>query len=260
MVMTTAANSGAPILRPEEVHELLVRPAFELSVAAQVLNLVEISGNSIRFPVVTADPQASWVNEGAEIPITDQGFAEVDVVPSKLAGLTVVTRELADDSSPEASQAVGEGIARDIARKIDAALFGPTAAAPAPSGLAGLTGITAVPAPAGFGGNLDVFAAAASGAEQEGAVITAWVTNPATALTLAGIKTATGSNQNLLAVDPAQPSRRLVEGRPLLVSPAVPARVVYGIPGDRAHLVVRDDATVDVDRSVFFTSDRVAVR
>ncbi len=32
------------------------------------------------------------------------------------------------------------------------------------------------------------------------------------------------------------------------------------IPQDRAYLVVRDDATVETDKSVYFTSDGVAVK
>ena len=72
---------------------------------------------SVRLPAVTADPTAAWVAEGAEIPISDLTTAEVDVVTRKVAGLSVVTSELAEDSSPEATAEVGRGLARDIARK-----------------------------------------------------------------------------------------------------------------------------------------------
>ena len=257
--MTLTTNTAAAILRPEEVHDLLVQPTFDLSVAAQVANLVEITSKSIRFPVVTADPTAQWVAEGAEITPSDGDLDEVDVVPSKVAGLTVITRELADDSTPEAAEVVGDGLARDIARKIDAAFFG-ALAAPAPAGLESLAGTSVVQAGATWGPSLDAFAAGASMAEQQGASVTAWVASPATALALARLRTGDGSNVPLLTTDPAQPARRLVEGRPLLVTSAVAEGVVWGIPGDRVHLVVRDDARVETDRSVYFTSDRVAVK
>jgi hypothetical protein len=75
-----------------------------------------------RLPAVTADLTAAWVAEGAEIPINDLQTAEVEVVTKKVTGSTVVTSELAGDSSPEATSKVGRGLARDVAREIDAAL------------------------------------------------------------------------------------------------------------------------------------------
>jgi len=51
-----------------------------------------------------------------------------------------------------------------------------------------------------------------------------------------------------------------IRGVPLLVSYAIPDNVVWALDADRAIMVVRSDASVVVDTSVFFTSDRVAVR
>ena len=53
---------------------------------------------------------------------------------------------------------------------------------------------------------------------------------------------------------------RSVYGRPLLVSSAVGAKTAWAIPRDRVFIVIRTDAKIEVDRSVFFTSDRVAVK
>ncbi|MEJ7742083.1 MAG: phage major capsid protein [Nocardioidaceae bacterium] len=68
---------------------------------------------------MTADPTAAWVAEGDEIPISDPTLAELTVTPAKVAGLTIVSRELADDSDPAAAYVVGAGLARDIARRVD---------------------------------------------------------------------------------------------------------------------------------------------
>lgn len=258
MVMSTTSTFA--LLAPETVHELLVARVYDLSVAVQVTgDPVEITTKSIRFPVVSKDPTAQWVAEGAEINPSDAQVDEVDVVPPKVAGLTIITRELADDTSPEAAEVVGDGIARDIARKVDAAFFG-SLPSPAPAGLPSLTGVSLMKAGTTWGPSLDVFAAGASLAEQESANLTSWVASPTTALALHGLRQGNGSNVPLLATDPAQPSRRLIEGRPLLVSAAVRDGVVWGIPEDRAHVVVRDNAKIETDYSVFFTSDRVAVK
>lgn len=255
--MALSTTSGASLLTPEQVGELLVRPAMAASVAAQVATVVNISTNSYRIPIVAEDPTAAWVAEGEEITPDDPTLTELDVVPRKVAGLTIISSELANDTSPAAAETVGQGLARDIARRVDQAFFG-NLSAPAPAGLGSLTPV-AVAALNGFD-NVDAFAEAISETEQAGAVMTSWVTSPATALTLAMIRDATGSNRPLLSPDPTVPTRRQILGLPLYTSPYVTDGVVWGIPRDRVQLVVRQDATVEADRSVFFTSDRVAVR
>lgn len=259
MVMTTAPASGRPILAPEDVDALLVLPALEASVAGQVCRVVRTASHTFRVPRVAEDPAASWTEEGSEIAVSDAVLDEVVITPTKVAGLSIITNELAADSSPEAAAEVGAGLARDIARRIDEALFG-AQAAPAPAGLASLTGVSVVTGLFGEPNDLDPFAEAASVVEQQGASVGYWVANPADALRLAQFKTADGGRLPLLAVDPTQPARRIIEGRPLLVSAAVAEGTVWGIPTERVLLVVRQDADVVADSSPFFTSDRTAVR
>ena len=207
--------------------------------------------------MITADPSAGWFAEGEEITPSDATVDEVIVVPSKVAGLSIISRELAEDSTPEAAQVVGDGLARDLARKIDAAFFANTTAN-GPDGLLSLT-----PQTVDTGGtiaNTDPFAEALSLAENEGAVITAFVANPADVLTLAKVKKATGSNEPLLTADPTAPTRRMVLGVPLVSSTAVAVGDIWGIPGGRVFGVLREDALLSVDYSAYFSSDRVGVR
>ena len=183
---------------------------------------------------------------------------ELTVTPAKVAGLTIISRELADDSAPAAAQVVGDGLARDIARRIDQAAFAGLAS-PAPGGLTTLSGVQTY-VNAGAFGNLDFAAEAISKAETVGATVTAFVTSPATALALAKVKTATGSNQPVLGMDATSATSRQILGVPLYVGQYVAANTLWAIDSSRTWLVVRDDAKVEADRSVFFTSDRVAVK
>ncbi len=251
-----------PISR-EDVGPLFVQPVERASVAMQTSTTVMTDGSTFRVPLVTADPTAAFVAEGAEIPVSDPTLSEIVVTPRKVAGLTIVSRELAQDSSPAAATVVGDGLARDVARKIDAAWFG-AQAAPAPSGLGALTGFQAVSAGSTASGtvyaNLDPFAEAISKAEQVGATLTAFVTDPATALTLAKLRTSSGSNEMLLGRDATEVGQRRILGVDLVVSPDVTPGVVWGYDSSRVWTVLRSDVTLDVDRSAFFTSDRVAIR
>ncbi|BBY15763.1 phage major capsid protein [Mycolicibacterium litorale] len=258
--MPSNTTTFAPILTPAQVHNLVIVPLIAESVAGQVLTSVVTGTHEYRIPVVAADPSASWTAEGAEIAVSDADVDEVTVTPSKLAALSAITRELANDSSPAAADVVGQGIVRDLVRKVDQALFTATTTN-GPGGIPGVSGISTVDAGSAYA-NVDPFSDAIYTAAAFNGNITAWVTNPATAKTLAKVKEATGSNKPLLGPDPTQPGRRQILGIPLLTSPYVTttANAVWGISQPYAHMVIREQAEVESDKSVFFTSDRVAIR
>src|SRR5215207_8886523 len=159
----------SPILTAAQVNELFFRPLTQQSIAGQTMTTVLINEHSYRFPIVTADPSAGWVAESAEIPVSDMTLAEQTATPSKLAALSVISQELADDSSPPAVAAVGAGIVRDLTRKLDQALFTATTTN-GPGGLPGVAGVTAVSAGASYG-NVDSFTAAVYSAAQQNATI-----------------------------------------------------------------------------------------
>jgi HK97 family phage major capsid protein len=257
--MPLYTTGGAGILTPEEVGALVIRPLIEQSVAAQVSTVVQTGSHDFRVPVVTADPVAAWTAEGAEITATDPTITEVTVTPKKLAGLTVVSNELAQDSSPAALQVVGDGLVRDLRRKIDSAYFATATPTNGPAGVGVLSGVSTVAAGTGWT-DMDWAAEAQSLVETANSVLTAFVAAPDTALSLATVKEQTGSNKALLGSDPTQPTSRTIAGVPLYVSPSVAADTVWGISAPHSIFVLRQDASVVTDTSAFFTSDRVAVR
>jgi HK97 family phage major capsid protein len=183
-VYTTTATVNA--LLPDQYGPLVIQPALDESVFAKAATIAMINSTEYRIPIVAADPTAAWVAEGAEITPSDPTLQELVVTPPKVAGLTIISRELANDSNPAAAQVVGDGLARDIARRIDQAAFAGLGA-PAPAGLTTLSGVQTY-VNAGAFGNLDFAAQAISKAETVGATVTAFVTSPATALALATIK------------------------------------------------------------------------
>ncbi|OBG50181.1 phage major capsid protein [Mycolicibacterium fortuitum] len=266
--MSLLTSSAGGILTPEQVNALVVVPVQRASVIYQASQLVVTRSKDYRFPILSEDPSAAWVLEGEEIPIDDAVVDELVVTPKKVAGLQPISRELATDSLNEsAAETLGAALARDIAKRVDQAAFKLDTPANAPAGLHSLADheISVVDATAGVT-NLDPFAEGISLAEQQGAVPTAWVASPTTALQLAKLKREADSNEQLLQPDPTLPTRRAIAGVPLLVSPAVEDFEIWGIPGtpDTAgafsFVVQAQEATLDVDKSVYFTSDRLAIR
>jgi HK97 family phage major capsid protein len=219
--------------------------------------VVPINSHVLRVPRVLSDASASFVPEGGEIPATDAAVDQLDITPAKLAALSVITSELAADTSPSALKIVGDGLVRNAATKLDAAFFGTSTT----NGPAGIGSITPTAADAGDSWtNLDAFEFARSTAEQHNTVVDSFVGNPATVLKISTLKEQSGSNKGLLQADPSKPTGRTVAGVPLLTSPAVPNDVIYGVPRDRVVIALRQGATVESDKSVYFTSDRLAIR
>lgn len=255
--MTLNTTSGAGILSPEQVQDLVVQPLMRLSIATQVSSVIETASHETRFPIVQSDPTTAWTPEGSEIAVSDADVDELVCVPKKLAGLTVVTNELVADSDPSALEIVGAGLVRDLQTKLDAAYFtGTTSNGP--------SGIESVAYQLVGGGssfvNLDAFAEALSMAETVGAEVTSWVAHPVTLLALQRVKVGTDFNQPLLGVDPSSPTKRSIFGVPVYWSPAVDQGAVWGVPRAKSFVVVRNDTTVVADSSAFFSSDRTAIR
>ncbi len=218
MTLLTATSGTTNGILPNEIGALITEPVRRASVAMNVGTVVTTVSNEYRVPVVVADAGADWVAEGEEITPTDATLTEIVVRPSKVAGLSVISRELATDSSPSAQQLVGEGLAQSLATKIDAAFFANTTAN-GPAGLASLADVQLVSTSGGIT-DLDPFAEAISKGEDVGAVITSFVAKPADVLNLARLKKlSTGSNEPLLQADPTQPSRRQILGVPVISSP-----------------------------------------
>lgn len=261
--MTNTRETAAPLLRPDQIADLLILPTLAASVAAQAASVVHIGSSSLRIPRVKQDPSAAWVSEGEEIPASDAVLDEIEVTPKKLAGLTIISSELAADSSPEATRSIGAGLVRDLARKLDAAFLGTNAGnANQATGLQDVAGVTEIATTAtGDYVAPELLVQAISATEQQGTTITAWIAHPNDVAELSTIRTVIGTNfPPIVGIGDTAPGQRSIYGIRLLSSPHVTAGTIWGIPGDRVNLVVRKNAEVTTDKSAFFTSDRVAVR
>ncbi|MEU2669940.1 phage major capsid protein [Streptomyces sp. NPDC007164] len=251
-------TSNTEALTPDERGALVTKPVEALSVAYAVGTRTVTSSTVFEVPILDSDVTVGAVVEGAEITPSDATFTALRIAPAKFAGLTIISRELFNDSDPSAADQIGKSIARQIAKGVDMALFN-SLSAPNPAGFASLADISTVEAPVTYA-NLDPFEDALSISEANGGRVTHWVTGASNALEIAKLKEATGSNRGLLNPDLAVDGRRTLLGRPIVVSPHVPADVVYGVSKEDFLVIERQDTTLDVDKSAYFSSDRIGVR
>ena len=96
--MTLMTPDATAAWLPEQVHSLIVQPVQAASVAATVAHTIQTADtiNMYRVPTITADPTAAWTGEGEQITPSTPTLAEVASPFYKLAGLTVISRELAE--------------------------------------------------------------------------------------------------------------------------------------------------------------------
>lgn len=258
MTLLTSLSGDTHGLLPDEIGVLITQPVRQLSVGLRVSTVVTTTAHEYRVPVVLGDAGAAWVPEGGEIAPSDADFDEIVVRPQKVAGLSIISRELAEDSAPSAQALVGEGLAQSIATAVDSAFFGITVTN-GPNGLLSVTGVSIVDT-GGTIANTDPFAEALSKAETVGAQVTSFVAHPSTVLTLSKVKKQSGSNEPLLGYDASRPTQRQVLGIPLIPSAAVAAGDVWAVPQGKVVIVLRDDVRLEVDRSRYFESDRVGIK
>lgn len=238
--MTMLRPTTADAFLPEDYGKLVDLAVKAKSVAARTATTVATDKAKINFPIWTADPAVGWYNENDEISETDGDTDEVECTPTKTAGLTPISNELADDSSPEVADMVAKGLSNQITRAIDAAYLGNTTA----KGPNGLRSISYTPVAVGAAlANLDPFVAARYAALANGSELTSWIVGPAVAESLSKLKTASGSNQPLIQF---VEDGITVCGLPVLVSDQVDAdTVAWGIPQDHVKFVMRKGTKVE---------------
>ena len=264
MAIFTNTEDASGIL-PDDYGTLIVRPVEKASDAFGVSTLHTTAAHAYQIPVVTDDGGAGWFGEGDDMSTADGTFTEVTVTPAKVGGVREISRELRDDSSPDAQEEVGRMVARAIASEVDRAFFAPyvpaTAPAvnPAPKGLEEVEGVTEVDAGTTWS-NVDWAADAISMAEIEGAELTAFVTSPTDFRALLKLKREDGSNEPLLGHDATAPTVRTVHGVPVIANKHVTPGTLWGIPREFVHTVMREDVTIETSEHAKFANDIVLVK
>lgn len=254
-------EANAAGILPAHFAPLILDPLGQQSVAMRTSNVMHVVGSVTQVPFASG-PTSGWVAEGATITETDPAIAEITLTPKKLAALTILSRELATDSSPAAVNVVGQSIARSLRIQLDKAFL--SASAPvtnAPGGVLHATGIGtgALSAATGLDGIVDAIATI----EAAGWTPDAAVMAPATWSTLAKVKIETGSVVSLLS-SPTQgvggDLGRSIFGLPVYLAPGCPADTVAVWDSHAIAFALREDVTVAVSNDYAFKADSVAVR
>ncbi len=253
-------NSGLQrAWKPEDYGNLIDLVIEEKSIAFKAGTKLVTASETLRVPMLTADPSVGWYAENTEISLTDPSTNELVITPKKVAGLTQISNEAAEDSNPVVANQIGQSLGRSIAKKIDAAFFANTTSN-GPSGLLSLTGINVVDTGTVTLTSLDPFHEAKAAALADGADISVWILAPDVALTLSKAKQLTsGSNVGLLDSTGVADGVTLA-GVPVLVSTDVAAGNAWGLDGSQVLIVQRKGTTIEKSKDAAFAYDAIQVR
>lgn len=149
---------------------------------------------NVRIPRQTTGATVGWVGEGNPKPVSKLGFDTIQMPEHKIAGIVVITMELARFSNPAAEALVRQDLIATIAEFTDRSFIDPAFAGSAGVSPASITnGVTAVESAGGTLANIeaDLMAAMLSFTNRNIPLASAvWVMNPATRMALAWKRTA----------------------------------------------------------------------
>jgi HK97 family phage major capsid protein len=236
MIHSTTADS----FTPQDIGGLVDLAVKAQSIAARSATVFGTDKFKVSFPKWTADPSVAFYNELDTIAATDGTTDEVPALVYKTAGITRISNELRDDSSPAIGDLVGGALSNQISRAIDGAYLANTTAK-APDGLLAQS-YTTVDTGASLT-NLDPFIAARFASVAAGSELTHWIVKPAVAEALSKLKKISGSAENLIAF---VEDGLVVAGLPVLISNQLDANTLFwGIPQKHVVLVMRNGTTVE---------------
>jgi HK97 family phage major capsid protein len=257
--MATTNSSLQTARTPEDYGKLVDLVLAEKSIAFRAGTKVTTANEVIRFPMLKADPATGWYAENTQISLTDPTTDELVVTPKKVAGLTQISNEAAEDSTPAVADQIGKSLARSVAKKVDAAFFANTTTN-GPSGLLSLSGVNVVDTGTVTLDSLDPFHEAKAAALADGAVISVFILAPDVALTLSKAKQLdSGSNVGLLDNTGVSDGVTLA-GVPVLVSTDVAVGNAWGLDGSQVFIVQRTGTKVTRSSDAAFDYDAVHVR
>lgn len=119
-ILTTSATL------PEDLSSEIFANVQEQSAVMQLATPIELPGRGMTVPVVTGDPEASFVNEGEEIKVSNSTLAVKEMKPYKLSVIELFSNEFKDNYEAIFAE-LQNRLPGAIGRKVDSTiLYGTT--------------------------------------------------------------------------------------------------------------------------------------
>lgn len=115
--LQVGTDSEGGYLVPDEYEHTLIESLEEENIFRRFAHIIRTSSGDRKIPIVVSKGTASWIDEEAAYPESDDAFGQTSISSYKLATMIKVSDELLHDSVFD----VASYIAREFARRIGAA-------------------------------------------------------------------------------------------------------------------------------------------
>lgn len=256
----TTTGSAGELVGTDHRADMFIGP-LRNSLLVRSLGVRTLSGltGNVSIPKAGAGLTVGWVTEGEALPESDMDFESVTLTPHHVGGITELSRQLIQQSSPAVEDLARDDLSFAIAQAVDRAIIAGTGANGQPLGIINRAGVQEAELPATWA---DVLAI-----EQQLAAInvnpTGWYTSPGVLTALRGILKSASAGSDYIA------TAKAIGELPVASSNAAPAdtailgdwtQVLLGqwgavellvnpyaeAPYRRGGVLVRAFATVDV--------------
>jgi len=114
--LSIGTDSEGGYLVPDEFERMLVKALEDENIIRTLAHVITSSSGDKKIPVVASNGTASWVDEGAAIPESDDTFGQVNLGAHKLATMLKISEELLNDSAFNLEQYAAKEFGRRIGR------------------------------------------------------------------------------------------------------------------------------------------------
>ena len=115
--LQVGTDSEGGYLVPDEYERTLIEALEDQNIFRQLAHVIHTSSGDRKIPVVASKGTASWIDEEAQYPESDDAFGQVSIGAYKLATMIKISEELLNDSVFD----MPSYIAKEFARRIGAA-------------------------------------------------------------------------------------------------------------------------------------------
>jgi HK97 family phage major capsid protein len=116
-------DSEGGYLAPDEFEKVLIQALEEENLLRSLAKIINTSSGDKKIPIVASKGTASWVEEEAPIPESDDVFGLVSIGAYKLSTMIKVSEELLNDSVFNLEAYIAKEFARRIGAKEEEAFF-----------------------------------------------------------------------------------------------------------------------------------------
>jgi HK97 family phage major capsid protein len=268
-------GGGSALVPAEQLPRVFDRLAETAVGLKSGFTVIPTSATELKIPHLLSDIAAGWTEEGDTIVSSDPGLEPLTARPKKLAALTSMSNEVILDSNPKVLDLTFRNLLRALANGLDEAFYEGSGVDPEIKGLKNIAGKQNVSM--GTNGaaltDLDPIIEALGLLEAENAEGTSIVMHPRTWADLMKLREQTGSLKPLLSESAGSPTtgvQRSLLGVPVWLNSKLAttetkgtsnlASSIYVYDAPQIVAVRREEARVEVDRSIYFDRDMTAVR